>query len=79
MISAISNALSGLMSSSKQVEQTAHNIANATTPREGDQIDLSEEAVNLKIAETSYKANLAAIKTANEMNNELLHIFDEEV
>lgn len=79
MISAISNALSGLMTASKQVEQSAHNIANVTTPTEGDQIDLSEEAINLKIAETGYKANLATIKTANEMNDELLRLFDEEV
>lgn len=40
--------------------------------------DFAEDAVNLKLAETAYKANLATIKTANEMNNELLRILDNE-
>ena len=40
--------------------------------------DLAEDAVNLKIAEKAYKANLATIKTANEMNDELLRVLDDE-
>ena len=40
--------------------------------------DLAEDAVNLKLAETAYKANLATIKTAGEMNDELLRILDDE-
>jgi len=78
MIGAISNALSGLTNASKQVESAANNIANSTTPA-GDTVELSEEAVNLILAETSYKANLATIKTANELSEELLRLFDETV
>jgi len=42
-------------------------------------VDLAEEAVNLTIAEASYKANLAVIKTADELHEDLLHIFDDRV
>ncbi len=41
-------------------------------------VDLAEEAVNLKIAELSYKANIGVLKTTEEMSDELLRIFDEE-
>lgn len=41
--------------------------------------DLAEEAVNLKLAEVAYKANLATLKTAGEMSDELLNIFDKKV
>ena len=40
-------------------------------------VDLAEEAVNLKLAEISYKANLAVLKTAGELSDELLNTFDE--
>ena len=40
--------------------------------------DLAEEAVNLKVAELSYKANLATLRTADEMDKELLKTFDEQ-
>ncbi len=78
MISAISNALTGLTTASKQVAQSAENIANSTNT-DGDTVEISEEAVNLKISETAYKANLATIKTVDEMNDELLSLFDETV
>jgi len=77
MIGAISTALTGLMSASKKAEGAAVNVANATTP--GYNVDLAEEAVNLKIAEISYKANVAVLKTADEMSKELGSIFDEKV
>ncbi len=41
-------------------------------------IDLAEEAVNLKIAEIAYKANIATIKTAQDMTDELLAVFDKK-
>lgn len=41
-------------------------------------VDLAEEAVNLSLAETTYKANISVIKTAEEMSDELLRIFDDE-
>lgn len=42
-------------------------------------VNLAEEAVNLKLAETAYKASLAVIRTADELNEELLKTFDDTV
>ncbi len=42
-------------------------------------VDMAEEAVNLKLAELSYKANLKTIETEKEMSEELFRIFDEKV
>lgn len=41
-------------------------------------VSLEEEIVQLKIAELSYKANIATIKTAEDMSRELLSLFDDE-
>lgn len=41
--------------------------------------DLTEDVVNLKLAQVSYKANIATIKTADEMNDALLNLFDKTV
>ena len=78
MIDAIGIGLSGLQKATQRVESAASNIANLQTPRDdGVTVELSEEAVNLLLAETEYKANLATIKTADEMSDELLDIFDD--
>ncbi|MBU0800356.1 MAG: flagellar biosynthesis protein FlgC [Alphaproteobacteria bacterium] len=42
-------------------------------------IDLATEAVNLSLAKTAYSANIAVIKTVDEMQQELLNSFDREV
>ena len=42
-------------------------------------VDLAEEIVNLNLAELSYKANIGVLKTAEELSDELLSIFDKEV
>jgi flagellar basal-body rod protein FlgC len=42
-------------------------------------IDLAEEAVNLKLAEHTFKANLKTIEAASQMSDELLNIFDKRV
>tara|TARA_B100000508_G_C11405788_1_gene250663 strand:+ start:369 stop:605 length:237 start_codon:yes stop_codon:yes gene_type:complete len=78
MISSISNALSGLSTTLKQVDASASKIANSTNTDEGD-VNLTEEVVNIKLSETAYKANLATLKTVDEMTDELLHLFDETV
>ena len=41
-------------------------------------VDLAEEAVNLKIAEITYKANISVLKTADEMSDELMRVLDEK-
>lgn len=42
-------------------------------------VDLAEEAVNLTLAETTYKANIKTIQTASDMMDELLDAFDKRV
>lgn len=74
MINAITSALSGLTSASKQVEQSAANIAQSPS-----QEQIIEDIVDIKVAETSYKANLQTLKVANELTEELLNTFDETV
>jgi len=79
MIDAIGIGLSGLQKATEKIEASAENIANVSTPRsDGVIVDLSEEAINLLTAETAFKANLATIKTAEELSNELLSIFDKD-
>lgn len=82
-ISAIGHAIKGLADSSRRIEKSAENIASfgTQTPQTQpqDEVNLSEEAVNLSLAETSYKANLAVIQTVNELTDELLDSFDKKV
>ncbi len=42
-------------------------------------VSLAEEAVNLKIAELAYKANLMVIRTEEEMQEALMKSFDRKV
>jgi flagellar basal-body rod protein FlgC len=42
-------------------------------------VDLAEESVNLNIAKASYKASAAVIRTASEMEDALLNMFDKKV
>jgi flagellar hook protein FlgE len=79
MIDAISSALTGLTTASTKVAQSAERIANVSTPGIGDTVDLSEEAVNMKLAEIAYKANVQTLKASQEMTDELLSVFDERV
>lgn len=74
MINAIGIALQGLGFATKQVVESANKIAN---PQES--TELAEEIVKMKIAETSYKANLMTIRVAEDMEKELLRTFDEKV
>ena len=79
MINGINAALNGLNLASQKVGQAANNIANSTTPSIGENVNLTEETVNLKIAELAFKANAATLRTELELSKELLKIFDEEV
>lgn len=74
MINAISSALSGLITASKQVEQSASNIAN-----NGSNGQVIEDIVDIKVAETAYKANLQTLKVADELTQELIRSFDKKV
>ena len=41
-------------------------------------INLEQEVVNLKLAEITYKANIATLKASENLTEELLSILDEE-
>ena len=41
-------------------------------------VNLTEEIVTLKLAETAYKANITTLKAVNAINDALFGIFDEE-
>ena len=74
MLNAITSALSGLNTATKQVENAAQSIA--TSPS---QENLIEDVVDIKVAETAYKANVAVLRVADELNEELLNTFDRLV
>ena len=78
MIGAINTALSGLLAASKRVEEGAVKIAQ-NTGTQSDSGQLIEDIVDIKLAETSYKANLKTIQVADELTQELLNSFDKEV
>lgn len=78
MISAINSALSGILTASKQVEGAASNIANNTSSDTSGS-NVIEDIVDIKVAETAFKANIQTLKVADDMSQEFLKIFDERV
>ena len=42
-------------------------------------VDLAEEAVNINLAEASYKANLKVLQTVSDLQDELIRTFDKKV
>jgi len=74
MINAITSALSGLNTASKQVEQSAERVSNPT-----EQSNVIEDIVDIKTSQVAYEANIEVIKTADELSQELLKAFDETV
>jgi flagellar basal body rod protein FlgC len=74
MIDVLNTALSGMQGASRTVEKAASNIADPAK-----QDGLIEDIVDIKLAETAYKANAAVIRTASDMQDELLKTFDVEV
>jgi flagellar hook protein FlgE len=73
MIKAIGIAISGLNAATQRLTASANNIVQSPPD------NLAEDIVNMKLAETAFKANVATIRTAEEMSDELLRIFDEKV
>lgn len=49
----------------------ANNIAN----NDGDSIDLTKNITDMKLTQRNYEANIAVIKTADDMYRELLSFF----
>ena len=69
-------ALQGLEQANTQLEAAASAIANVGAPSAGpvDIVDLSAEMVALMSAQTLLGANLATLKTADQMQKTLLDV-----
>jgi len=63
---ATSTAVNGLKRVEKQLQDTAQNVASGSLDPK-DAVDLSTEA-------TAFKANVAVVKTADEMTKSLLDV-----
>lgn len=74
MVDAINTAIGGIQTASRNVARAANNIAD---PQKQD--NQVEDIIDIKINEAAFKANIAVIKAADEIQDELLKIFDEEV
>lgn len=64
-----------VQTSGQNGEAQAVNVPRA----EGSEVDLAEEAVNLKLAEITYKANLSVLETLSDMAEETGRLFDKKV
>ncbi len=70
----IQSALAGLNTASNGVAKSAERIA-ANAP----ETDLATEIVNLSLSKTAFMANVKVLEAASEMDQALLHTFDEKV
>jgi flagellar hook-associated protein FlgK len=75
---ASSIALQGLQQANTQLNTAAASIVNAaassTTSAPVDVVDLSSEMVALMSAQNSFEANLATLKTADQMQQSLIDV-----
>ena len=69
VISGIDAGIAGWKAALKSLDRTAQQIASNS-----DEVDPAQSMVDLKVAETSAKANLKTIKTADEMIGTLLDL-----
>lgn len=75
MINTISNALSGMMSASKKLDNAANNIANADTKGFED-VNVTEELIGTLVAEQDFKANAVVLSRAKDMQEETNRLLD---
>jgi hypothetical protein len=68
-MSPISSALGGLTAATRQLEGSANRIAQF-----GTDLDLGKEVAEQVQAKTAFKANLATLRTADEMMGMLLDL-----
>ena len=61
-------SLAGLQAATARLEQSAQRVASDQNA------DLPKEVVEQKMAEYAFKANLIALRTANEMTKQMLDI-----
>lgn len=74
MISALNRALTGMQLNQQRFEQHASRISRAGLPGAGDTVDLPTGIVGTKVAQRGYEANLAVLRTADEMVGSLLDV-----
>lgn len=74
MNSILSIALNGLNTAINRVDKAAHNIATSTLPDKPD--TMVEDIVDIKAAEHAFKANLAVMRTAQDMHEDLIDSLD---
>jgi hypothetical protein len=68
MNSVASISLAGLQSAASRLQASAERVASDRDA------DLPKEVVEQKMAEVAFKANLIALRTANEMTKQMLDI-----
>ncbi|MCW5981769.1 MAG: hypothetical protein KIT09_27030 [Bryobacteraceae bacterium] len=70
------HALDGLNRAWAQLEKTADRLARVADPPgpSGDQVELTDEMVNLIQARNSYVANLKSLETVNEMEKHVIDV-----
>ncbi|ODT62352.1 flagellar basal body rod C-terminal domain-containing protein [Phenylobacterium sp.] len=68
----IATAQYGLLAASRRFEDSASRVARMGV--EGENVDLAAEVVQQITAKTEFSANLAVIRTAQDMTGELLDI-----
>ncbi len=67
-------ALQGLQQADAQLNAAASAIANASDGSGVDVVDLSKEMVAMMAAQTMFAANLDTLKTADQMQKNLLDV-----
>ena len=65
-------ASAGLQTSMQRFEQSAQRTAQAASPYSD--VDMAEEAVEQISARSAFSANVAVIRTANQMMGQLLDL-----
>jgi flagellar hook protein FlgE len=71
-ISAI--ALRGLQQAEGELNQAASGVVQAGMGSSGDVVDLSTEMTNQMSAQNQFEANLATLKTADQIEQSLINI-----
>jgi flagellar hook protein FlgE len=67
-----SQPLAGMQSAESTVNRVATKVASSGF--NGDQVDLSQEAVSLMSAQNDFASNVKVVQTMDEMNQSLLDI-----
>lgn len=67
----LATPLAGMQKAEASLNRTAQRLATAASP-ESDQVDLSQEAVNLLAARTAFQANANVVKTESELSRSVL-------